>query len=95
MKTNLNRTITNQEEAEAFLSELFENGESFHPEDDAHQIIWSCEQPPTAEECDKLNVLMNDCINVGDGEFDVCKYLEDLRMEEERRMNLARPNEGY
>lgn len=95
MKTNLNRTISTQEEAEAFLSELHENNEVFNPDDSAHDVIWETCPQPSAEECDKLNVLMNDCLNVGDGEFDVHGYLLDLDEEEERRMRLARPNEGY
>lgn len=94
MKTNLDRTITTQDEAEAFLSELFENGESFHPEDAAQDIIWALpkEQQPTRNECVMLNNLMNECFHVSD-EFDPCEYLNDLREEEERRMKLARPDQ--
>jgi len=32
MKTNLNRTISTQDEAEDFLNELFENKEYFNPD---------------------------------------------------------------
>jgi len=92
MKTNLDRTITTQDEAEDFLSELFENGESFHPEDDAHQIIWSCNPAPTDEECDKLNTLISQIYNLPNyPEFDPCEYFCELHEEEDRRMNLARP----
>lgn len=96
MKTNLNRTISTHEEAEAFLNELFENDEVFNPDDSAHDVIWdNCEQPPTAEECNKLNILMNAVWEVANDDFDPHAYLLDLLEEEERRMRLARPNEGY
>ncbi len=91
MKTNLDRTITTQDEAESFLSELFDNGESFHPEDDARNIIKfaTAERIFTDEEADKLNDLMSSIYEILD--FDPCGYLLDLQEEEERRMKLARP----
>ena len=99
MKTNLNRTISTQEEAEDFLNELFENGESFHPEDDAKNIIKIATGVRifTDEEADKLNELMSSIYEIKDADedFDACGYLLDLQEEEDRRMNLARPNEGY
>jgi hypothetical protein len=98
MKTNLNRTISNQDDAENFLRELFENGESFHPEDDAHNIIRIAtgERLFTDEESDKLNDLMSSMYEVGfdcDDDFDPCGYFLDLQEEEERRMKLARPTD--
>jgi hypothetical protein len=91
MKTNLDRTITTQDEAEDFLNELFENGESFHPEDSAHEIVWASCPTPTHNEMIKLNNLMNATFHF-DG-FDPCEYLEELREEEDRRMKLARPSD--
>lgn len=38
MKTNLPAAITTIDEAKAFLTELHANGESYHPEDDAHDV---------------------------------------------------------
>jgi len=97
MKTNLNRTITTQEDAEYFLSELFENGESFHPEDDARNIIKFAtgERIFTDEEADKLNDLMSSIYEIQDSDedFDACGYLLDLQEEEDRRMKLARPDQ--
>jgi hypothetical protein len=58
MKTNLNRTITNEKEAIEFLIELHNNGESFHPEDNAHDIAWSLVVEPKYYECCSLNHLM-------------------------------------
>ena len=61
MKTNLNIDITSDLEAIEFLEELCSNNEDFHPEEDAHDIIWNGVAPehiPTKSECDKLNNLM-------------------------------------
>jgi len=59
MKTNLNIEIKTEYDAVQFLNELCQNGEEYHPEDDAMDVQWnSCEDPPTAEEMAKLNELM-------------------------------------
>jgi hypothetical protein len=75
MKTILPEHITTIEEAEKLLTDLHNNGESFHPEDDANDIIWVCEAP-TAQECDHLNVLMSDIYNLNG--FDPCDFLLNL-----------------
>lgn len=94
MKTNLNRTISTQEEAEAFLSELHENNEVFNPDDNAHEVLWeTCK--PTDEDKDALNRLMAEVWAVTNETFDPHEYLLDLDEDEDRRMDLARPNEGY
>jgi len=100
MKTKLPEAIKTIEEAENFLSALHENGESFHPEDDAHDIIWNSipeEHKPTKAECDQLNKLMTDIYEIDGNDvntgFDPCGYLLDLIGEEERRDKLARPSE--
>lgn len=84
MKTKLPESISTVDEAKAFLLELHTNGESYHPEDDAHDIIWgSCEEP-TPDECDQLNKLMDDIYSLPDIgtypnlTFDPCGYFIDL-----------------
>lgn len=86
MKTILPVAITTPEEAKAFLTALSDNGEVFHPEDDAHDIVWNVCPAPTTEEADLLNKLMNDIYNLpgNDGRhiapmiFDPCEHLLDL-----------------
>lgn len=75
MRTPLPTAIVSVEEAKQFLKELHENGESFHPEDDAHSIVWQTSNP-TPQERDHLNKLMSDIYDVAD--FDPCGYLLDL-----------------
>ena len=59
MKTGLNIEIRTDQDAEDFLIALVINKEEYHPEDNAHDILWNdVENPPTAVECDKLNELM-------------------------------------
>ena len=58
MKTKLPEKITTVDEAKALLTELHNNSESFHPEDDATDIInGRCDKVFTKEEGDKLNKL--------------------------------------
>lgn len=92
MKTNLNRTITTIDEAEAFLNELFEHKEYFNPDDNAHEVIFSTCPDPTREEKDKLNDLMS---QVWKFHNDPHEFLLDLINDDDRIMRLARPNEGY
>lgn len=62
------------------------NSEAFHPEDDAHDILWDLENVPTYEECEQLNKLMDDIYNLpgNDGKHDnsiafcPCGFLLDL-----------------
>lgn len=88
MKTKLPQSITTQAEAEAFLKELYNNGEIYHPEDDAHGIIWNLpegQDEPTNEECDLLNDLMDQCTFIKN--WDACGYINGLlRAEEVARM---------
>lgn len=59
MKTNLDRKIKSWDEAKLFLTELYNNDEAYHPEDDAFDIEWdTCN--PTDSEKTQLNKLMND-----------------------------------
>lgn len=74
MKTKLPKMIKTPEEAKKFLLELIANNEVFHPEDDAHDILWNtCD--PTHEEKEQLNVLMHDIYRVAD--FDPCGFILD------------------
>jgi len=86
MKTKLPDTISSVKDAKKLLQELFLNDESFHPEDDAHDIV-DCfgEYLFTIEEGKKLNELM-DQIYVELKDFDPCEYLLDLNYK--RNINL-------
>lgn len=73
MKTSLPDSIATVETAKEFLKNLKENGELFHPDDNAHDIIWSCE-PPTYEECERLNKLMGEIYSF----VDVCELISEV-----------------
>ncbi len=75
MKTKLPPDIMTVQEAKNFLSELHKNDESFHPEDSAHNIIWSTVKP-TKKEKDQLDRLMSDIYALGG--FDPCEYILTL-----------------
>lgn len=82
MRTKLPLSINTVEEAKAFLHELHSNGEAYHPEDDAHDIVWGSCPEATEEECDRLNKLMRDIydnIDFYETGFDPCGYLLDLQ----------------
>jgi hypothetical protein len=76
MKTILPDTINNQDEAKKFLSDLHMNNEAYHPEDDAHDIIFVTSSVSKVERT-QLNKLMND-IYTNVPRFDPCGYLIDL-----------------
>ena len=90
MKTTLPAKISTVKEAKIFLFDLHENSESFHPEDDAHTIVWDDiprqEDEPTHDEAEQLNKLMADIYNLpgndgrhsGEMIFDPCQFLLDL-----------------
>lgn len=69
MKTILPDSISTIEEAKKLLLDLHNNGEAFHPEDDATQM---CGNIFTHEEGTKLNKLMDDIYNLpgNDGKHD-------------------------
>lgn len=77
MKTILPQSIHTVDDAQQFLKSLFDNDESYHPEDDAFDIIWKCEQPPNHDEKLKMNQLMNEIYELKDS-FDPCDYLCEL-----------------
>ena len=75
MKTNLSTPITNSSEAATFILSLILNGEMFHPEDDAHDIIWGDCKEPTDEEKDILNMRMEQIYSNTD--MDPCGFCID------------------
>ena len=86
MKTSVTNPINTLDEAKAFLTELHKNGESYHPEDDAHHIDWHTEKEPTDFEKDMLNERMIDIYNIpenagksnSDLGFDPCLFVMEL-----------------
>jgi len=74
MKTILPLSIDTIEAAKKFLTDLVNNNEAFHPEDDAHEIVWELpkDQQPTVLERNRLNKLMEDIYNLkgNDGRHD-------------------------
>jgi hypothetical protein len=81
MKTVLPTSITTVEEAKAFLTDLYDNGEMFHPEDNAHDVVWqTC--TPTYKEKEQLNKLMYEVFCLAEMSDDVCfdpwRFLEAL-----------------
>lgn len=74
MKTNIQKQIKTVDDAKKYLLELIKNDEYYHPEDDAHQIIWQTTEV-TKEECDILNLRMNEIYSLKD--FDPCEFILD------------------
>jgi hypothetical protein len=84
MRTFLPFRIDTVKEAKEFLTELHENNETFHPEDDAHDINWTTTEV-SMEEKDRLNELMQNIYDLPcnkdkypDLEFDPCDFLMEL-----------------
>lgn len=83
MKTKLPEAITTVEEAKAFITDLFNNGEGYHPEDDAFDVIWTSSNPTIVEKM-QLNKLMADIYDLPGNEdyrnmvFDPCGLFCDL-----------------
>ena len=86
MQTKLPAKISTIKEAKAFLWELNNNKESYHPEDSAKDIIdANGKELFTEMEAEKLDALMIDIYNLkgNDGRhinlaFDPCEFLLDL-----------------
>lgn len=73
MKTKLPQSIYRIDEAILLLTALHNNGEAFHPEDDANDLSGD---PFTKEEGNKLNALMQDIYNLtGANQIDPCEWL--------------------
>lgn len=78
MKTDLNRTIASVDDAKQFLIDLFNNGESYHPEDSAFDIIWDDIEPSKAQ-LEELDNLMAAVYVYASPDFDPCELLNNLR----------------
>lgn len=72
MTTTLPTEIKTIEQAKAYLAELYNNGESYHPEDPANLVDWQFTEP-TADECLQLDKLMSDIYKLPG--FDPCQFL--------------------
>lgn len=81
MQTNLDRQITSKEDAKVYLCELATNNEAYHPDDSADTIIWERGLAPDANECIKMDTLMDACRDF----LDPCEEL----------LALAHMNEVY
>lgn len=85
MTTLLPESIATIEQAQKFLTDLYNNGESYHPEDSAHDLVNDLFTPA---ECDKLDLLFIDIYNLNGNNgnhanpvFDPCEFLIDLDIE--------------
>ena len=81
MKTNLNREIKTLDDAKQFLKDLYNNNESFHPEESAHECI---DHLATPAECDKVDDLIDFIYNTFPN-FDPCGYYLQLSAEEKNK----------
>ncbi len=70
------------EEAKAFLNLLMENNVSYHPEDDANEVLWDDTNgtpTPTPAQCFQLNELTMQIYRLSAGNkdliFDPCEFL--------------------
>jgi len=86
MKTQLPNSISTIEQAQIFLTELYKNGEHFHPEDNARDIDWFS---LTLAEAEQLNILMDQIYDLpgNDGRhydlaFDPSEFLQNLLLKE-------------
>ena len=90
MKTQLPASINTIDEAKAFLTDLYNNGEAYHPEDSADSIEWALpvDQQPTVAECVQLDKLMADIYSLPGNDsvhnmaFDPCRFILDLEFPE-------------
>jgi hypothetical protein len=76
MRTELPIGIATVEQAKAFLTDLVNNDEAYHPDDDAHTIVWTTVNP-TEQERDHLNKLMKEIFELTE-EFDPYAFILDL-----------------
>lgn len=58
MNTILPESITSVSEAKKYLSDLHHNGEAYHPDDDAHDVLFQTCNPSSVQR-DKMNYLMS------------------------------------
>jgi len=75
MKTTLPTKIETVEEAKNFLTDLCNNGESYHPDSSAFDIVWPNIVSPTIKEMKQLDCLMDMIMAL---DFDPYKTIFDL-----------------
>ena len=99
METKLPKEIKDLDGAKKLLKDLYENGESFHPEDDPFDIEWSGGVRPSLDEKIKLKQLFIEMYELPemekypDVEWDPCGYLLDLERCTET-VKLVNPQPG-
>lgn len=76
MKTILPVAIKTIAQAKKLLTDLYNNNEYFHPEDDAHDIVWGTCEEPSFEDKEQLNTLMGQIylLKGNDGRHDKLKF---------------------
>lgn len=84
MKTKLPYDILSKDMAEKFLRELADNNEMYHPDGDAHQVVWTGCLAPDYDERTHLNHLMK---QVFDYLPDPCQFVIEYQMTDEQRAN--------
>jgi len=85
LKTKLPDTIRTIEQAKSYLTELHKNGESYHPDESAFEIVWQFEGDPPRHQLLSLDRLM-DQIHKIEG-FNACDFLNSLIEQEEKKLN--------
>lgn len=95
MKTTLPRSITNITGAKDFLRSLFLNGESYHPEDSAADIVNTSTGRTvfTTTEAKQLDRLMREIYALK--EIDPCEYLLELDFRKEQFIDEFEEVSGY
>lgn len=85
MKTILPQSINTVEEAKAFLTDLHNNGEAYHPEDNAASVGHLKGHKLTKGECWQLDKLMGEIYGLQGAnikmDFDPCEFLLQLNGE--------------
>lgn len=78
------RHIHTEGDAKKFLKELFDNGESYHPDDDVFDLI---DGLFNEDESKGLNKIMQEIYSLPSN-FDPCQYLLDLDLEFHKHYNI-------
>lgn len=77
LRTKLPVTIKSINDVKGFLRSLHTNGETYHPEDDANDVVWHTVNP-TVKEHNELNRLMSEIYALPEaktGDFCPCEFL--------------------
>lgn len=105
MKTALPAAIATIEEAKAFLTNLHNNGESYHPEDCAHEVgVYQANtnnfiRTFSPSEADKLNELFEQIYNLEGNNsnhknpiFDPCEFILSIDLDYQMMIKLDNQN---